>query len=371
MQIFVPQEMPDETRVAVTPETVRKFIQLGLSVAIEQSSGVKSLISDEAYRQAGAQIVSNENRLRALATADILLHVLPISAIDISYLKPNAWHISFFDAFRYPEAHLRFMEKQTNVISLERIPRTSFAQKMDALSSQSNLAGYVGVLKGVQYLLKTMPMLVTSAGTLQASRVFVIGVGVAGLQAIATAKRLGARVEAFDTRNEVEEHVQSVGAKFVKIDLGQTESTQHGYAKALTDEQLQHQREGIAAVCARSDIVITTAKVFGQKAPIILTKSMLDSMNPGSVIVDLAVEAGGNTECLVPGQNVTLSNGINIVGEIYLERNVASSASQLFAANLFALVEYLFDKHTQLIRYDEQNAVLNSCLWIKNGQARF
>ena len=371
MQIFVPREIPKETRVAVTPETVKNFIQLGLSVAVEQEAGAKSLISDEAYRQAGAQIVSNENRLRALETADILLHVLPIEAVDIAHLKPHAWHVSFFDAFRYPEALLRFKEQQTSVIALERIPRTSFAQKMDALSSQSNLAGYVGVLKGVQYLQKILPMLVTSAGTLQAARVFVVGVGVAGLQAIATAKRLGARVEAFDTRQEVEEQVHSVGAKFVKIDLGQTESTQQGYAKALTEEQLQQQREGIAAVCARSDIVITTAKVFGRKAPLILTKSMLDVMKSGSVIVDLAVEAGGNTECLVPGQNITTPNGVRILGEGYWERNVAASASQLFAANLFALVEHLFDKNTQQMQCNEQDAILNACLWLKDGQARF
>lgn len=371
MQIFVPRESVDETRVAVTPETVKKFVQLGISVAVAQGSGEKSLIPDEAYRQAGAQIISKENRLAMLRDADVILHVLPIETTDIAQLKPHAWHISFFDAFRYPEALEAFRRQQTNVISLERIPRTSFAQKTDALSSQSNLAGYVGVLKGVQYLRKTLPMLVTSAGTLQAARVFVIGVGVAGLQAIATAKRLGARVEAFDTRLEVEEQVRSVGAKFVKIDIGQTESTQQGYAKALTHEQLQRQRDGMVAVCARSDIVITTAKVFGRKAPLILTKDMLNAMQPGSVVVDLAVEAGGNTEGLIPGQNITASNGVHILGEGYWERNVATSASQMFASNLFALVEHLFDRETQQLRCDEEDAILKSCLWLKAGRARF
>jgi len=371
MQIFVPREISEETRVAITPETVKKFVQLGISVAIEQGAGEKSFISDEAYKQAGARMISSEERSLELKNADVILHVLPLDGTDIAHLKPHAWHISFFDAFRYPEALEAFKKQQINVIALERIPRTSFAQKMDALSSQSNLAGYVGVLKGVQYLRKTLPMLVTSAGTLQAARVFVIGVGVAGLQAIATAKRLGARVEAFDTRPEVEEQVRSVGAKFVKIDLGQTGSTQQGYAKALTDEQLQRQRDGMKAVCARSDIVITTAKVFGRKAPLILTKAMTDAMQLGSVIVDLAVEAGGNTEGLVSGQNIITSNGVHILGEGYWERNVAASASQMFASNLFALVEYLFDKDTQQLRCDDQDAILKSCLWVKNGQARF
>ena len=371
MQIFVPREISEETRVAVTPETVKKFVQLGISVAIEQGAGEKSLISDEAYKQAGARVVLNEKRSSELQNADVVLHVLPLEATDIAHLKPHVWHISFFDAFRYPEALEAFKRQQTNVISLERIPRTSFAQKMDALSSQSNLAGYVGVLKGVQYLRKTLPMLVTSAGTLQAARVFVIGVGVAGLQAIATAKRLGARVEAFDTRPEVEEQVRSVGAKFVKIDLGQTGSTQQGYAKALTPEQLQRQREGMKVVCARSDIIITTAKVFGRKAPLILTKAMTDAMQSGSVVVDLAVEAGGNTEGLVAGQNIITPNGVHILGEGYWERNVAASASQMFASNLFALVEHLFDKDTQQLRCDEQDAILKSCLWLKDGETRF
>ena len=371
MQIFVPQEISDETRVAVTSETVKKFVQLGISIAIEEGAGEKSLIADESYQQAGAKMISTENYSSALKDADLILHVLPLEKNDIAQLKPHAWHISFFDAFRYPEALEQFKKQQTNVIALERIPRTSFAQKMDALSSQSNLAGYVGVLKGVQYLRKTLPMLVTSAGTLQAARVFVIGVGVAGLQAIATAKRLGARVEAFDTRPEVEEQVRSVGAKFVKINLGETGSTQQGYAKALTPEQLQRQREGMKVVCARSDIIITTAKVFGRKAPLILTKDMLNAMQPGSVVVDLAVEAGGNTEGLVAGQNIITPNGIHILGEGYWERNVAASASQMFASNLFGLVEYLWDKDTQQLRYDEQDAILKSCLWLKDGQARF
>ena len=370
MQIFVPRENSPEIRVAVTPETVRKFTKLGLSVAIETGAGLHSFLSDNDYQSAGAQIVSAENRSQSLQTADILLHVLPLEIADIAQLKPHAWHISFFDAFRYPEALAQFQQQQTNVISLERIPRTSFAQKMDALSSQSNLAGYVSVLQGVAYLRKTLPMLVTAAGTLQPARVFVIGVGVAGLQAIATAKRLGARVEAFDTRPEVEEQVRSVGAKFMKIDLGCTESTQQGYAKAITDEQLQRQREAMIDICAHSDVVITTAKVFGRKAPQIIHQAMLAAMKPGSVVVDLAVEAGGNTEGLVPGKNITTDHGVHLLGEGYWERKVSASASQLFASNLCALIEHLWEPQTQQLRRDENDPILKDCWWLNDGQPR-
>lgn len=371
MQIFVPREDEKETRIAVTPDTVKHFVAKGFRVLVEQAAGEGSLFFDEDYSAAGAQIISSEKRSEALETADIILHVLPLPTQDIHLLKPNTWHISFFDAFRYQEQLDAFKQQKTNVISLERIPRTSFAQKMDALSSQSSLAGYISVIQGIQNLSKTVPMMVTPAGTLQAARVFVIGAGVAGLQAIATAKRLGARVEAFDTRSEVEEQVNSLGAKFVKIDLGKTESTQQGYAKALTEEQLQRQRELMKATCAHSDIVITTAKVFGRKAPMIINQGMLDAMKNGSVVVDLAVEAGGNTEGLIPGKNIITSNGVKILGEGYWERKVATSASQMLAANLLALIDHIFKHENDSISLPEENEILKSCLWLREGQPQF
>lgn len=371
MQIFVPKECDEETRVSVTPDTVKKFVKLGIAVQIEAGAGAKSLFKDSDYELAGGAIISSENRVAALQNADLILHVLPISCEDIKLLKPHAWHISFFDAFRFTEELEQFKTQKTNVISLERIPRTSFAQKMDALSSQSSLAGYVAVLQGISHLLKTVPMMVTPAGTLQAARIFVVGAGVAGLQAIATAKRLGARVEAFDTRPEVEEQVNSLGAKFIKMDLGKTESTQQGYAKALTEEQLQKQRELMVETCAHSDIVITTAKVFGRKAPVIINKAMLEAMKPGSVVVDLAVEAGGNTEGVVPGCTTKTENGICILGEGFWERNVSTSASLMLANNLFALVNDLWDSETKHLKTDESDKILSSCWWVKDGQPRF
>lgn len=370
MQIFVPRECEKETRVAATPDTVKKFIQLGIAVQIESGCGLKSLHTDDDYSKAGAQIVPNDKKQEALQNADLILHVLPLDAEEIAHMKPKAWHVSFFDTFRFPEQFKAFQEKQTNVISLERIPRTSFAQKMDALSSQSSLAGYVSVMQGLSYLPKTLPMMVTPAGTLQAARVFIIGAGVAGLQAIATAKRLGARVEAFDTRQEVEEQVQSLGAKFVKIDLGKTESTQQGYAKALTEEQLERQRMLMLETCAHSDIVITTAKVFGRKAPLIINQAMLNAMKPGSVVVDLAVEAGGNTEGLVLGENTKTTNGVYLLGEGYWERKVATSATQMLAANFFALIQHLWNTETKSLLADETEPILKSCWCIKDGQQR-
>ena len=371
MQIFIPVEKNEETRVAVTPETVKKFKKLGVNINIESKAGEKSLFSDSDFIAAGANIITPEARTAALEQADVILHVLPLSTEDVKHLKPSAWHISFFDAFRFAEELEEFKNQKTNVISLERIPRTSFAQKMDALSSQSSLAGYISVIQGITHLKKTLPMMVTPAGTLQAARVFVIGAGVAGLQAIATAKRLGARVEAFDTRHEVEEQVNSLGAKFVKIDLGKTESTQQGYAKALTEEQLQRQRELMIGTCAHSDVVITTAKVFGRKAPIIITQAMLSAMKPGSVVVDLAVEAGGNTEGLIPGRNTQTDQQVTILGEGYWERKVPVSASQMLSANIFALFEYLWDKENMCLKAEETDNILKGCWWLKDGAPRF
>jgi len=370
MHIFVPKEMEAETRVAVTPDSVKKLIALGCSVTVEASAGEKSGFIDATYQEAGAHLSTSEQRQENLRQADVIVSVLPLALEDIACLQQKAWHISFLDTFRYVDALAAFQKQQTNVISLERIPRTSFAQKMDAVSSQSNLAGYVGVLKGIACLKKAVPMFVTAAGTLQPARVFVIGAGVAGLQAIATAKRLGARVEAFDTRPEVEEQVRSVGAKFVKIDLGETGTTQQGYAKSLTDEQLQRQRELLVTTCARADIVITTAKVFGRKAPIIINQAILDAMQPNSVVVDLAVEAGGNTEGLVPGSTTRTNKGVYILGEGYWERNVPMAASQLFANNVVAFLQHILDAGSAQIKQDESDSILSSCWIFKDGQNR-
>src|SRR5687768_9339100 len=230
---------------------------------------------------------------------------------------------------------------------MEMIPRSTIAQKMDAMSSQANLAGYLAVLLAAEEIDRIFPMMMTPAGTIQPVRVFVIGVGVAGLQAIATAKRLGAKVEAYDTRPVVEEQVKSLGGRFVTLDLGgETGQTRDGYAQALTAEQIERQREGMKKVCAASDVVITTAQVFGRRAPVLVTADMLDAMKPGSVVVDLAAESGGNVEGVEPGA-IIQRGGVTIVGLRNLPGRVPAHASQMYSSNLCALVEEFWDKETK------------------------
>jgi NAD(P) transhydrogenase subunit alpha len=248
------------------------------------------------------------------------------------------------------------------------LPRTTLAQKMDVLSSQANLAGYAAVLAGANALRVILPMMMTPAGTIHPARVFVIGVGVAGLQAIATAKRLGARVEAFDTRPVVEEQVRSLGAKSVKIDLGgESGQTAQGYAKELTPEQLQRQRAGMAKVCAQADLVITTAKLFGRRAPVVVTADMVAGMRAGSVIVDLAAEAGGNVEGTRPGEDVTTANGVTIIGRACLEGRVAQHASQVYATNVANFVEHFWDAEKKTLRVDPADEIQKACLLTHDG----
>ena len=275
--------------------------------------------------------------------------------------------ISLLDPFNKGELLSECAKAGIDAISLELIPRTTLAQKMDVLSSQANLAGYASVVLASQLLGKIVPMMMTPAGTISPARVFVIGVGVAGLQAIATAKRLGARVEAFDTRAVAEEQVKSLGAKFVKIDLGETGQTEGGYAKALTPEQIELQQAGMAKVCAQSDVVITTAKLMGRPAPRIVTAEMLAGMRAGAVVVDLAAETGGNVEGTVRGEVITTDGGVKVVGTSCLEGMVARDASEMFAANLFALVEHFYDAELSTLALDREDEILEGCLVVHQG----
>ena len=283
-------------------------------------------------------------------------------------MKSGALHISFFDPFAERKL-LKFMAaKGISVISMEMIPRSTIAQKMDAMSSQSNLAGYYAVIKAAERIKKIIPMMITPAGTLSSARVFVVGIGVAGLQAIATAKRLGARVEAFDTRPNVEEEVKSLGAKFINIDLGETGQTAQGYAKPLTQEQLTQQREKLASICAQSDIVITAARVFGKKAPVIITKEMVAKMNQGSVLVDQAVASGGNIEGSKINEEVITESGARIIGIGNLESCIAHDASQVYASNLTNLIEHFWDGNKKCVDLNLQDDILKNCLLTHKGQ---
>ena len=286
---------------------------------------------------------------------------------EIALLKNGSLHISFLDPFNEPELLKAFAEAGVSAVSMEMMPRTTIAQKMDALSSQANLAGYYAVIKAAERMTSILPMMMTPAGRVARARVFIIGVGVAGLQAIATAKRLGARVGAFDTRPVVEDQVKSLGARFVKIDLGEMGQTKDGYAKTLTSEQIELQRKGMAKVCARSDIVITTAKLFGRKAPIIVTKAMVDGMKPGSVIFDLAAEGGGNVEGTKLDEEVVTENGVLLLGPGNAEGQVGHHASQVYSANLSAFIEHFWDGENKTLPIDLEDEIIKGCLLTHQG----
>lgn len=365
MRVFVPKEThPGETRVPLIPAGIERLVKLGAEVHVESGLGASIYVDDDAYAAVGATV--SADRAAELGQADIVLRLRKPPHDEVALLKRGAIHISYLDPFNEHALIDALVAHGVSAISMEMIPRSTIAQKMDALSSQANLAGYVAVLIGVAKLNRILPMMMTPAGTLTPARVFIIGAGVAGLQAIATAKRLGARVDAFDTRPVVEEQVQSLGGKFVKIDLGETGQTKDGYAKELTPEQLERQREGMAKVCAQSDLVITTAQLFGRPAPRLLTRAMVERMRPGSVIVDMAVETGGNVEGSVVDHEVTI-NGVTILGVSNLPGKVPVHASQMYSANIVNLIEHFWDKEGKSLKLNLEDEIVKGCLVVHDG----
>jgi NAD(P) transhydrogenase subunit alpha len=366
MRIAIPKEThPGENRVPITPDHAKKLCQLGAQVTVESGLGAGSGYPDAEYAEAGATISSDRQAL--FGQADLLLRVRKPELDEVKWMQRGCIHISYLDPFNEPELVEALREQGVTAISMEMIPRTTRSQKMDALSSQANLAGYVMVIQAASHLPRIFPMMMTPAGTLKPANVFVIGAGVAGLQAIATAKRLGARVTAFDTRPVVAEQVRSLGAKFLEIDLGETGETAGGYAKELTPEQVEKQRQAQKDVIARSDVVITTAQVFGRKPPVLVTKDMIEGMAPGSVIVDMAAESGGNVEGSVPNEVVEWS-GVTIIGKGNLAGEVARDASQMYSSNLFNLVEDNWHKEQQLFAVDFDDDILPGCLITHAGE---
>jgi len=365
MQIGVPKETwPGEVRAAMVPANASKLIKQGFSVAVQSGVGLASGYSDADYAEAGASV--SDDRSALLAGSDIVMSVRKPDAQDVSSLKSGALYISFLDPFNEKPLVESIAAQGATAISMEMVPRSTRAQKMDALSSQANLAGYVTVIQASFHLPKIMPMMMTPSGTIAPARVFVIGAGVAGLQAIATAKRLGARVEAFDTRPVVAEQVQSLGAKFVEIDLGDTGQTDQGYAKELTPEQVELQREGQKAVISQSDVVITTAQLFGRPAPQIVGRDMVESMKPGSVIIDMAVETGGNVEGSVMNEVVDI-NGVKVVGQGNLPGEVARNASDMYSNNLLNLVMEFWDSEEKTLNLDPEDEIIQACVITRDG----
>ena len=363
MNIFFPKEHNNETRFSLTGETAEKFLKKDINLYIEktiqiQDTKLKNLIENKS--------VEAVERDQGLDSANIICSLNKLELEDIAKIKPETLVISFLDPFNENQLIEELKNKSISSISMELIPRTTRAQKMDALSSQANLAGYSAVIIASDLLEKALPMMMTAAGTISPSKVFVVGVGVAGLQAIATAKRLGARVEAFDTRPVVEDQVKSLGARFVKIDLGDTEETNQGYAKALTEEQIQKQQEGMKKICASSDIVITTAQVFGRPAPKIITSEMVEAMQPGSVIVDMAVSSGGNVEGSKNGETVEI-NGVKIIGNENLPGEVPTHSSQVYANNVFNLIDEFWNDDNASFNFDLEDEILSNCLVTHQG----
>ena len=363
MRVAALKEPQGETRIPLTPASAEKLVKLGAEVAVERGLGESIGVEDSAYEAVGAKIDSRYN----LESAEVILQLNVPRPKEVKKMKRGAILASLMDPFRNPELVKALKEQEISALCMELIPRSTYAQKMDALSSQASLAGYAAVIIAAERIQKALPMMSTPAGTIPPARVFIIGVGVAGLQAIATAKRLGARVEAFDTRPVVEEQVQSLGARFVKIDLGETGQTEQGYAKALTDEQLEKQRQGMAKVCAASDIVITTAQLFGRPAPRIITADMVKRMRPGSVIVDLAASTGGNVEGSKADREVEV-NGVRIIGLSNLPGSVARDASQMYSSNITNLIDHLWNKETKEVELNLDDPIVKGCLLTHQGE---
>ncbi len=365
MQIGAPAETdPAERRVSATPETVKKFVGLGAEVAVEHGAGVEAGFPDAEYQTAGARLVSAEDALGS----DLVLKVRRPNAQEVAHLKPGALVIATMEPYGHREAIEAMAKAGVTAFAMELLPRITRAQGMDVLSSQANLAGYRAVIDAANEYGRALPMMMTPAGTVPAARLFVMGVGVAGLQAIATGRRLGAIVTATDVRPATKEQVESLGAKFVAVEdeeFKQAE-TAGGYAKEMSDGYKAKQAALIASHIAKQDIVITTALIPGRPAPRLVSADMVKSMRAGSVIVDLAVERGGNCELARPGELATSENGVKIVGYSNVTR-LAATASSLYARNLYAFAETLIDKTNKALAVNWDDELVKATCLTRGG----
>ncbi len=371
MRIAVPREAaPGERRVALVPESSKKLIQAGYEIAIESGAGAEAGFGDPAYREVGAAV--EPDRAALVGSADMMLKVGPPARDEVGWLKAGTIYLGSLMPLRNSAAVRALAEQRVTAFSTDAIPRTTRAQSMDTLSSMANIAGYKGVLLAAGELNKYFPMLMTAAGMVPPAKVFVIGAAVAGLQAIATAKRLGANVVATDVRPEVKEQIESVGGKYVGIELGEAASAGGGYAKELTEADKARQRELLAAQVAQSDVVITTALIGGVFAPRLLTAEMVRSMRPGSVIVDLAADGGGNCELSRPGETARVGD-VTILAPLNLAASMPLHASLLFSRNLTAFVQaFTKDKRFELDFTDDiqQGALITHDGEVKHARTR-
>jgi len=365
MLIGVPAETdPAETRVAASPETVKKFIGLGAEVAVEHGAGLQAGVVDSDYQAAGARLASAAEALGA----DLVLKVRRPTEHELALMKSGAPVIATMDPYGHQDAVEAMARAGVSAFAMELLPRITRAQVMDVLSSQANLAGYRAVIDAAAEYGRAMPMMMTPAGTVPAAKLFVMGVGVAGLQAIATARRLGAIVTATDVRPATKEQVESLGAKFVAVedDEFKQAETAGGYAKEMSDAYKAKQAALIASHIAKQDIVVTTALIPGRPAPRLVTADMVRSMRAGSIIVDIAVERGGNCELAKPGEMVTSENGVRIVGYSSVTR-LAATASSLYARNLYAFVETLIDKANKALAVNWDDELVKATCLTRGG----
>ncbi len=367
MKLAVLRERRDnEKRVAATPESVKKLIGLGFDVVVEKDAGAKAHISDADYTAEGATIGANTKA--TIKDADVIVAVQGLEMDDISGAKSGALHISVLNAFKEKDRLDAYAKAGISAFAMEMVPRISRAQSMDVLSSQSNLAGYKAVLDATEYFGRAFPMMMTAAGTVAPARVLVMGAGVAGLQAIATAKRLGAIVSATDVRAAAKEQVESLGGTFVMVEDDETAEaeTSGGYAKEMSDEYKAKQAELIASTLAKQDIAITTALIPGRPAPMLITEAMVKSMKPGSVIVDMAVEAGGNCELSKAGEVVEV-HGVTIIGHLNIASRLAADTSALYARNLVHFITPLVDAESKSLSVDWEDEIITGTLISRDG----
>lgn len=359
MIIAVPKEsLEGESRVALDPNTVSRLTQQGLKIHMESGAGEKSFFPDSAYTAAGATVISDGRAL--WSSADILLKINPPTEAEANLLKRNAILIGLLNPFVNQDIIGKLSEKGVTAFALELIPRISRAQSMDVLSSQASIAGYKAVLIAAMASGKYFPMLTTAAGTIPPAKVLIIGAGVAGLQAIATARRLGAVVEAYDVRAEVREQVQSLGAKYVSVDIQEETATQEGYAKEVSKAAQEKIQQTLTEHVKKSDIVITTAQVPGKKAPRIITENMIAQMSAGSVIVDLAAEQGGNCAYSQPAKTV-IQHGVTILGPVNVPASMPIHASQMYAKNISTFLKALLEN-------GKDEIIQQSCVTRKKGE---
>ena len=358
MVIAIPKEiLPGENRVSIVPDVASKLIKKGFTIHVEQGAGKNAGFTDKQYSEAGAKLLSSLEEL--YSSAEIVLKVQrPIDhpekgKHELDLMKEGTLLIALLYSLHYPHVAKHCAEKGVNVISMDAIPRTTLAQKMDALSSQANIAGYKSVIMAANQLGKIFPLMMTAAGTIQPARVVIMGAGVAGLQALGTAKRLGAIVEVSDIRPAVKEEVESLGGRFIEVDTEEDMQDEGGYAKEASEEFLKKQKELIFKHVSNADIVITTALVPGRKAPVLVTEEMVKAMRPGSVVLDMAVEFGGNCEISENGKTIKKYD-VTIIGEPNLPSLVATNSSEVYSKNLMALLDHIVKENELKLDLEEE-----------------